>query len=205
VGALFDLSGGSLGGHYCSASVVDSSAGDVLITAAHCAASGTLAFVPDYHSGEMPYGVWPIAQVVTDAQWRSAHDPDDDVAFLIVHRHGSSTPIEKVTGAERLGIGQPTGQVARVIGYPSHADSPVICQNRVSAESSTQMRFDCANYPAGTSGGPFLVDVDPLTGKGMVIGVIGGYEQGGYTPSVSYSPAFGQRVEALFQTAVSEG
>jgi hypothetical protein len=35
-----------------------------------------------------------------------------------------------------------------------------------------------------------------------VIGVIGGYEQGGNTPSVSYSARFGQAVRNLYNTAV---
>ena len=35
----------------------------------------------------------------------------------------------------------------------------------------------------------------------MVFGVIGGYEQGGDTPQVSYSSAFGPAVAVLYQTA----
>src|ERR1700731_2819824 len=36
VGALFTTSKGRLGQHFCTASVVDSPAGDLLMTAAHC-------------------------------------------------------------------------------------------------------------------------------------------------------------------------
>jgi len=36
-----------------------------------------------------------------------------------------------------------------------------------------------------------------------VIGVIGGYEQGGDTPQVSYSAVLGTNVAALFATAVA--
>src|ERR1700734_3075585 len=49
VGALFTVSNGTLGQHFCTASVVHSSAGDLLITAAHCVAgqsAGSIAFVP---------------------------------------------------------------------------------------------------------------------------------------------------------------
>lgn len=62
-----------------------------------------------------------------------------------------------------------------------------------------------ADYTVGTSGSPFLVDVDPQTGDGMVIGVLGGYQLGGSTPNVSYSAAFGQNVQALYQTAITHG
>ena len=40
VGALFTTSAGQLGQHFCTASVVDSPAGDLVITAAHCVSGG---------------------------------------------------------------------------------------------------------------------------------------------------------------------
>ena len=52
VGALFTISGGQLGQHFCTASVVDSPVGDLVITAAHCLQGkqpGQVAFVPEYH------------------------------------------------------------------------------------------------------------------------------------------------------------
>jgi len=47
--------------------------------------------------------------------------------------------------------------------------------------------------------------VNPLNGQGIVIGVIGGYEQGGLTPQVSYSAMFGANVMALYEMAVAGG
>jgi hypothetical protein len=44
--------------------------------------------------------------------------------------------------------------------------------------------------------------VHRATGLGAVIGVIGGYEQGGDTPSVSYSARFGQAVRDLYDKSV---
>ncbi|HXF20282.1 MAG TPA: hypothetical protein VN597_07475 [Streptosporangiaceae bacterium] len=41
------------------------------------------------------------------------------------------------------------------------------------------------------------------TGLGTVIGVIGGYQQGGNTPSVSYSAGFGRAVRTLYEAAVA--
>jgi hypothetical protein len=46
---------------------------------------------------------------------------------------------------------------------------------------------------------------DAATGEGTVIGVIGGYQQGGDSADVSYSAAFGQNVQTLNDTAVSYG
>jgi hypothetical protein len=39
----------------------------------------------------------------------------------------------------------------------------------------------------------------------MVAGVIGGYEQGGYTLAASYSTQFTSKVSALYATAVAGG
>ena len=68
-----------------------------------------------------------------------------------------------------------------------------------------QLEFDCDGYSDGTSGGPFLSEVDQATGQGLVIGVIGGYQQGGDTPDVSYSPVLGTNAAALYRKAVSGG
>jgi V8-like Glu-specific endopeptidase len=208
VGALFTTSGGKLGSHFCSASVVDSPAGDLAITAAHCVTgtSGTIEFVPGYDNGAAPYGVWTVTGVYVDQAWRSSSDPDDDVAFLTVGQSWSSVPVEDVTGAERLGTGPPAArQPVEVIGYPDSSGQAVSCQNSVSRPMEDTLEFDCGGYTNGTSGGPFLVQVSQKTGQGTVIGVIGGYEQGGYTPDVSYSVQFGAKVAALYRTAVSAG
>jgi V8-like Glu-specific endopeptidase len=211
VGALFQLNGSSLGDHFCTASVVDSAARDLIITAAHCvdavAGNGTLnlAFAPGYHNGQTPYGVWIATQAVVDPKWSANADPDHDVAFVVVQRPGSTTKIEDVTGAEKLGVDQPSNGLVRVIGYPDTAGKPISCQNRTSSFSATQMRFDCQNYTDGTSGGPFLTNVDATRGTGTVIGVIGGYEQGGNDPDVSYSIAFRDDTRSLYDRAVSKG
>ena len=179
----------------------------MVITAAHCMASYAaspeqVTFVPGYHDGKAPYGVWTTARVIVDKAWASAGDPDDDVAFLIVSGPASGTRIEDVTGAEQLGIDQSTG-VVRVIGYPNSQERPITCQNQTTKFSARQLQFDCGGFTNGTSGGPFLTDVSPATGNGLVVGVIGGYEQGGYTPAVSYSATFGSNVAALYQSAVA--
>jgi V8-like Glu-specific endopeptidase len=208
VGALFTTSKGRLRQHFCTASVVHSRGGDLLITAAHCVTgtSGTVAFVPGYDKGRHPYGVWTVTRVYVDRAWRSSANPDDDVAFLRVGRSGSGVPIENVTGAEQLGSGTPPArQLVEVIGYPNSSDQPITCRNRLKKPMRNQVEFDCGGYTNGTSGGPFLIRVSQKTGPGPVIGVIGGYEEGGNTPDVSYSPVFRANVAALYRTAVAAG
>jgi V8-like Glu-specific endopeptidase len=208
VGALFTTSQGKLGSHFCSASVVNSPAGDLVITAAHCVTgvSGTLAFVPGYDKGAAPYEVWTVTRVYVDQAWRSSADPNDDVAFLKVSQSWSSVPIEDVTGAEQLGSGAAGARPpAEVIGYPNSSGQPITCENPVTKPMEDQLEFDCGGYTDGTSGGPFLVQVSQKTGQGTVVGVVGGYKQGGDTPDVSYSAMFGANVAALYRTAITDG
>jgi V8-like Glu-specific endopeptidase len=207
VGALFSESDGKLGSHFCTASVVDSAAGDLAVTAAHCVygTTGTMVFVPGYADGKTPYGVWPVTRVYTDSAWDASQDPDHDVAFLRLSDASDGTPVEDVTGAETLAAGAPAGQTVQVIGYPDGAAEPVWCSGLVKGFSATQFEFDCGGYTNGTSGGPFLAGVDAATGQGTVIGVIGGYQQGGNTPQVSYAAVFGTAVSQLYATAAAGG
>jgi len=208
VGALFTTSAGQPNQHFCTAAVVDSPSRDLVITAAHCVAgtSGTLDFVPGYNQGSEPYGVWTVTKVYVDQAWSSSSSQDDDFAFLRVSRPGSSVPVEDVTGAERLDTSAPASrELVQVIGYPDATNQPVTCQNPIKQPMADQLEFDCDGYTDGTSGGPFLSGIDPATGQGVVIGVIGGYQQGGDTPQVSYSAVLGANAAALYRDAVAGG
>jgi V8-like Glu-specific endopeptidase len=203
VGALFTMSAGKLGAHFCTASVVHSTHGDLAVTAAHCVAgiTGQIAFVPGYADGREPYGIWEVTRVYTDQAWQSSQNPDDDIAFLRLSQTGDGLTVEEVTGAEHLATGWQTPALVQVIGYPNGADQPVVCANWTKLFSPAQLKFDCGGYTTGTSGGPFLADVSAASGEGTIIGVIGGYEQGGDTPEVSYASALGPAVAALYASA----
>jgi V8-like Glu-specific endopeptidase len=206
VGALFTTTPGhALSTHFCTASVVDSPAGDLVMTAAHCVSGqvpGQFVFVPGYRNGRAPFGMWTVTRVIVDKDWSSSASPDDDAAFLVVSRPGT-TSVQALTGGERLDTGQPPSQLVRVIGYPDGASTPISCVNRAELLSATQFGFGCAGYTDGTSGSALLADVNPATGLGAVIGVIGGYEQGGDTASVSYAARLGANIAALYAVATA--
>jgi V8-like Glu-specific endopeptidase len=205
VGALFTRkSGGALGTHFCTATVVDSPSGNLVVTAAHCLSGRTgqsLAFVPEYHSGKAPLGVWTVQRTFVDTAWTKANDPDHDFAFLVVHRAGTRSTLQALTGAERLTSARSPGKRATVVGYPSSADTAISCTNWLLAFTATQLEFDCDGYTNGTSGSALVVDLDAASGLGTVVGVIGGYEEGGATPSVSYAATFQTAAQALYQEA----
>jgi V8-like Glu-specific endopeptidase len=214
IGALFDItSSGQLDNHFCTASVVDSPTGDLVVTAGHCIHKqtvGKVVFVPDYSAGHMPYGVWIVTGVFEDPNWQQSGDPDDDFAFLTVAQPGNPVPLQKLTGGESLGISAPADRQVTVAGYPDTLNTMVSCENTVVAFSPTQFQFDCDGFTDGTSGSPLLAEGVPVGATGeaatdgvdMVIGVIGGYEQGGYTASVSYAARFNAHFAALYQRAV---
>jgi V8-like Glu-specific endopeptidase len=208
VGALFTETDGRLGSHFCTASVVASPEENLLITAAHCIYGkaltplGRIVFAPGYHRGKFPHGLWVIRAVYVNSGWADHQNPNDDVAFLVAGRAG--TRIQRHTGAETLAVDQPP-QVVQVIGYPDATNRPITCTARAhDFAHGHQMVFDCDDYTNGTSGGPFLAHVSPATGDGEVIGVIGGYQEGGDTPDVSYSPRFFSNIQALYNTAVAD-
>jgi V8-like Glu-specific endopeptidase len=205
VGALATAVGErGIGAHFCTASVVDSPAGDLVVTAAHCVSgrrASRIVFVPGYHDRRAPYGVWAVTRVFVDQNWTDFADPDDDVAFLVVHKSGTTASVQSLTGAEHLGIEAQPWQTVRVIGYPDRTDAPISCVNQAILFSPTQLQFDCDGYTNGTSGSPLLANVSPSTGLGTVIGVIGGFEQGGYTASVSYAARLESSAAALYKIA----
>lgn len=208
IGALFSPDGDGDPVHHCTASVVHAPGGDLIITAAHCVHDDgfrtRLVFAPGLHDGIAPYGLWVPTRIQVDPRWINDRDPDHDVAFLRVRRAGrAGGRIEDVTGAERIRFGTPAGRPALLTGYPEHQDGPVSCRNTTDAQSPSQLRFDCPGFPNGTSGGPMLTDLDPATGTGSLIGVIGGLDGGG-DDLVSYSSRFGADVAALYRRATAE-
>ncbi|HEY4017437.1 MAG TPA: trypsin-like serine protease [Pseudonocardiaceae bacterium] len=211
VGALFATDDQGDDGHFCSASVVASPHGDLVITAAHCIYDPTegdydtdIVFIPDYHDGKAPYGVWAPSQLIVDPRWISNSDPDLDFGFLIVHKAGDSNSVQSETGANQLGTSLGFDLPVQVTGYPDGGSQPVTCSTTSAQADTYQMRFNCDGFPNGTSGSPWVTNVNPSTGLGTVIGVIGGYEEGGNTPQVSYSSYFDQDITDLYNTAVNQ-
>ncbi|WP_222853989.1 trypsin-like serine peptidase [Fodinicola acaciae] len=195
------------GGHFCTASVVDSPGRDMILTAAHCVYSegsprSDIAFVPDYNAGQMPYGVWTPTNIVVDDRWKSNEDPDVDVAFVELAPNNGRR-IADVIGANELVFNADSDQIVRVTGYPSSQDAPITCVNRSSRLSASQLRFACAGFSGGTSGSPWQAAFDPATETGAIVGLIGGYEGGGDTDDVSYSPYFGDDIQLLYDRATS--
>lgn len=203
VGPLFLEAGGLAVFHYCTASVVRSDAGYLIATAAHCVYSKTfggfqnhILFVPGYHDKAAPYGLWVATTAYVSRQWIAGGDPDYDVAFLAVRSVGSDAgTLESVTGADQFLPNPGSSALVDVVAYPMGASKPISCAAHTTPYSATQVRFACGGFADGSSGSPFL------TADGAVVGVVGGYQEGGLTADVSYSSYFGDAVTALYRAA----
>ncbi|RAG84105.1 serine protease [Streptacidiphilus pinicola] len=206
VGAIFSSSSITPGNHHCTASVVDSPAGDLIVTAAHCLSAGQTGavFVPGYRDGSAPDGVWAISQVVENSAWTGDGDEDDDVAFGVVAAQSGRSLESAVGGGYTLSTSGTTTATVQMTGYPSATDEPITCTGDAAAYSSTQLVIDCTAFTGGTSGTAWIAGYDSDADAGSIIGVIGGYQQGGDTADTSYSIVFGSDTQALYEQAVSQ-
>ena len=209
VGALFTHD--ASGDHFCTASVVASPGHDLLMTAAHCIHGGKgggyktdIVFIPGYQDGATPYGVWTPRRLFVAPQWASSSDPDFDVGFVVL-RPLDGKNIEEVLGANQIGFDAGFDHLVRVTGYPASSDAPVTCMNRTSQQSARQVRFECGGFSGGTSGSPWVTGFDPRTRTGTIVGVIGGYQEGGDTDAVSYSAYLNGDIRHLYEQAAADG
>ncbi|WP_051709890.1 trypsin-like serine peptidase [Streptomyces sp. NRRL S-350] len=192
VGALFS---GSVapGNHFCTASVLHSPTGNLLLTAAHCLNSTDgVTFAPGYRDGSAPYGTWQVTAIHTTTGWSQKGDVDEDFAILET-APSNGRQVEDVVGGNHLGADEPFDATVRLYGYPAGSDEPNLCTNTTGRQSSYQRVIECPAYPAGTSGGPWI-----NVATGDVVGAIGGYQQGGDSDDVSYSAYFDHTIATLY-------
>lgn len=187
------------GPHVCSASVIHSGGRDLVITAAHCVFGTGLGieFVPGFHDGQAPYGVWSVTRIYVDPGWQSGQDPKRDVAVLMIAPL-NGRQIESVVGARPLGS-PVVGVSTTVRGYPMTAGVPTVCTGRLSLTSGyPTVSCPSGGMTDGVSGGAFAQ-------RGAVVGVIGGLQQGGCTATVDYSSPFGTWTSRLLNRAQAAG
>jgi hypothetical protein len=191
---------------FCTASIVNSPRGNLIITAAHCLGrklASTLMFAPYYHDASAPLGEWQVTGQVFPPGWFPYGNINQDFAFLIVRGD-----VQARAGAESLGFSLPAPASVRVEAY-SLAGRLTICDRRpgvIEAAGQQQLSFACPGYAKASSGGPFLTGISKLSGLGTIVGVIGGYQHGGNSSSLSYSSPFGGVLHRLYSsmTRVSE-
>lgn len=203
VGALFVRALGlTVAAPFCTASIVPSPQGDLLITAAHCLGKvpvTDITFAPFYHAGISPFGDWKVTGQVFAPRWYPGGDPNSDFAFLTVNGD-----VQARAGAEQIGLSLPFPASVTVEGY-SVAGGLKVCTGKpttIQVEHQQQLKFSCSGFLNGSSGGPFLTGVSKKSGLGTIVGVVGGYQQGGNSPDVSYSSPLSSAVMSLYEKII---
>jgi hypothetical protein len=202
IGTLFYATGRNP--RVCTAAVVDSTTGNLVVTSAHCIVgkgfATNLEYVPDYRDGKAPYGIWPVTAITVARGWRHGHDPNLDLAFLTVAAvHGRQ--IQATTGGLAMGFNLSYDQTIEAVAYNNGNTEPVRCATKSFRFRTGQVEFRCGGFHDGTSGAPWVAGYDPGNGVGTLVGVLGGYEGGGAYQWASYSPYLGSAMRAVYLMA----
>ncbi|HEX6526377.1 MAG TPA: trypsin-like serine protease [Streptosporangiaceae bacterium] len=204
----------TLGGadYSCSGSTVGGANPDLVVTAAHCVSDGAgnwavnWTFIPGYHAGQMPYGSFAAKTFFVSGKWASGANPDDDIAFVAVRpsRVGNAVrTVGSVVGSQPIAFGY-RGASAWVFGYPAEdpytGDQLDYCSGRLVPDpnGTADVGMPCA-MTEGDSGGPWLSDFDPRTGKGVITGVTS-FKYAGQTRML-YSVTLGSAAQSLYNKA----
>lgn len=196
-GALF--TDGLDSDHFCTATVVQSPGRNLIVTAGHCLldgdqGGGTAVFAPAYANGVAPYGTWKLEEAFEDDRWAEGTDDSYDLAFARLAPDATGRSIEDVTGAAVLDTSGRSGEEVTVTGYPADRKVPRTCTAVTVRESATEQRFDCADFPGGTSGSAWIAR------DGKIIGIL----TGGDTDDVSTSTVLGEYAASLYAKATAK-
>jgi Trypsin-like peptidase domain len=196
VGALF-LSSSDL--HACTGSVLHSSAGNLVLTAAHCLSTGTPArFVPGFARTAAPENFWTLEALYLDPRWLANRDPRADFAIARVGRPAGGSVEAVVGSALTLGAAPARGSRVTVVAYPAGVGGlPIGCLTGAGV-SDGYPELPCAGLVDGTSGAPWI-------SGSTVTGVIGGLHGGGCAENESYSSPFDEHIVELFARAQAGG
>lgn len=200
VGAIFrgvSQEGGNL--HVCTGSVVHSTGGDLVLTAAHCLLGEMDAtFVPGFAGEATTNDTFTVDEVFFDARWIASRDPHADYAIAKVS--GGTGSVERRAGAAlALGTAPAAGSRVSVTGYPAGVGGrPVACEGTTGVTDGGFPSVPCKGLVDGTSGAPWI-------SGSTVVGVVGGFEGGGCTESVSYSAPFDENTRQLLARAEAGG
>ncbi|MFE5090758.1 trypsin-like serine peptidase [Streptomyces sp. NPDC056638] len=198
VGRLYAQgAGGGLGA--CTATVVGT---NTVITAAHCVRTSDagepsrsatwdqqLYFVPGYRDGKSPYGGFTVRRVRMAEEWQ---DEGLDVAMLEMNAGHDGRSISEVTGVQRISFTAESGSRTHFFGYP-YTNQLLHCEGDNSREyrGSSLLRIPCV-MGVGSSGGPYIVDLDAAEAGSVVAVNISGDE------TFSYGTALGSFARRLY-------
>ena len=159
------------GGYSCSATVISSSSHSVIMTAGHCVHdqdagfAKRVIFVPAYHRGDRPFGVWGASRLITTNGWKRIENYNYDYAAVKLRKAGGDA-VGNVVGEQGVAFNQSREQTFQAIGYPFNKSRAEIMWNCIAAFAGVDPRDRFAGSPGngigcdmsqGASGGGWFI------------------------------------------------
>lgn len=203
----------------CTATVVPSAGKDVVLTAGHCVNGGldrfdnpikivNVVFVPGYDRGKAPHGVFAARAFAWSSTYSGPTSGTDDDAVIALDPVGGQH-VQDVAGAQDVSFERPPSPVdTTMLGYPvsqaAGGEALFSCVRPASLEVNsvtTTWKTDC-DLAGGSSGGPWLRNFDPATGRGTIFSVTsrGTMTEDGVTTDL-HGAAFTDPVRKLYERA----
>jgi V8-like Glu-specific endopeptidase len=197
----------------CSATSVNAPSLSVVFTAGHCVHEGRhwfdrkWVFVPGYHYGIRPFGVFVAKWLGSTPGWISSENENFDVGAAVVSRNEKGQKLAAAVGAAGIAWNLSPRQVFDVYGYP--VEEPF---DGATLRLCPQTRFEGHDISSFLSPGPLDLAVGcevtgGASGGGWLIAgnTLNGITSNGYSddPTTDFGPYFGSAVGRLFREAVA--
>lgn len=200
----------------CSGSIVTSSTGDLIVTAAQCLYSTSSrtwlngfnwVFVPGFVYNAAPYGIWPVRRMLVSTRWTTAADYNYDVGFVALYTVGGWR-IQNYLGSQGIAFNYPRLALTYSVGYALNLNNGYTMQecsgyaqrSRWTANGFIGQGLSCT-MGAGSAGSPWLQNTVVSTGIGYVTSVTS------FTitnvPNVVNGPYFDSNIFNLYNTAAT--
>lgn len=192
---------------WCTATAVKSANRSAALTAAHCVRLGsspgntntTMVFVPGYHKGKKPHGTFAVRSVATPRTWET--DSTGDVAALVVDADKNGKKLTDAVGGLPVAFNRAVGGSVSSLGYsatrPQLGEELLRCVGTAKKEIGMQA-IPC-DMTGGSSGGPWLADVNTTTGKGVLVSVNASLDA--LVPTKMYGEVLGATAKKVYDKA----
>lgn len=212
-GAIFIVLPGGRGFGRCSGTSVNAPNLSVVFTAGHCVNDGfgghwfnhDWVFVPGYHDGVRPLGIFVAKWLGATENWISEGSENGDVGAAVVSRNERGQRLGAVAGGYDIAWNLSPKQVFDVHGYP--AAPPFDGTSQRLCSGTPYLGHDLASF---LEPGPLNLAVScevtgGASGGGWTIhgNVLNGVTNYGYSddPTTDFGAYFGEAVHALYKQA----
>jgi hypothetical protein len=212
-GVIFIVLPGGFGFGRCSGTSVNAPNLSVVFTAGHCVNEGgprhwfnqDWIFVPGYHDGVRPFGVFVAKWLGATSPWVKGGSENADVGAAVVSRNEHGQLLGEAVGGDGIAWGLSPHQVFDIHGYPVEAPFDGATQRLCS--QTPFLGHDLASFlwpgplnlalscsvTGGASGGGWTI-------HGDVLNSVTNYGYGD-DPTTDFGSYFGGAVKALYEQA----